>query len=65
MRNREVQRESSYLMQIRKRGDLVINESCTMNSKHTPGSLFLQLLSRFGSLVDDLLAVGVFYLAFI
>lgn len=28
--------------------------------KHKPGSLFLQFLCRFGSLVDYLLAVGVF-----
>lgn len=37
----------------------------THTHTHAPGSLFLQHLSRFGSLVDDLLVVGVFYLALI
>ena len=32
---------------------------------NTPGSLPLQLLCRLGSLVDDLLVVGVFVPAFI
>ncbi len=31
-----------------------------VNYKHTPGSLFLQRLGRFGALVDDLGAVGLF-----